>query len=152
MPLRRTLLYLSQQQKFRQWAETSPVARSLSSRFIAGHTLYEALSVCRKVHAQGIAATLDYLGENVTSLNEAGACRDMYLRMLAGLRDAGLVPNVSVKLTQFGLDFSTEACERNVAALVSVAAETGGFVRIDMEASAYTERTLGIVTRLHARY
>ncbi len=152
MPLRRTLLYLSQQPGFRKWAETSPVARKLSSRFIAGSTLDEALSVCRKIRGDGITATLDYLGENVKSLDEAAACRDMYLRMLAGLRESGLEPNVSVKLTQFGLDFSTEACEENVAALVEVAARTGGFVRIDMESSAYTERTLGIVKRLHARY
>jgi proline dehydrogenase len=152
MPLRRTFLYLSQQPGFRHWAETSPVARGLSSRFIAGNTLEAALAVCKKIHGEGISATLDYLGENVRSLDEAAACRDMYLRMLAGLRDAGLEPNVSLKLTQFGLDFSTEACEQNVAALVEVAASTGGFVRIDMESSAYTERTLGIVHRLHARY
>ena len=152
MPLRRTLLYLSQQPGFRKWAETSPLARTLSSRFIAGSTLDEALSVCRKIRGDGITATLDYLGENVKSLDEAAACQDMYLQMLAGLRESGLEPNVSVKLTQFGLDFSTEACEENVAALVEVAARTGGFVRIDMESSAYTERTLGIVKRLHARY
>ena len=152
MPLRRTFLYLSQQPKFRHWAETSPIARTLSSRFIAGSTLEDALGVCQKVRGQGITATLDYLGENVKSLDEAAGCRDMYLRMLAGLREAGLEPNVSLKLTQFGLDFSTEACEENVAELVKVAAATGGFVRIDMESSAYTERTLGIVTRLHERY
>ncbi len=152
MPLRSTLLYLSQQPGFRHWAETSPLARGLSSRFIAGNTLEEALTVCKKIRGEGISATLDYLGENVQSLAEAAVCRDMYLRMLAGLRDAGLEPNVSLKLTQFGLDFSTEACEQNVAALVEAAASSGGFVRIDMESSAYTERTLGIVHRLHARY
>jgi proline dehydrogenase len=68
------------------------------------------------------------------------------------LRDAGIEPNVSLKLTQFGLDFSAEACERNVAALVQVAAESGGFVRIDMESSQYTEQTLGIVRRLNQQY
>jgi len=132
--------------------ETSRVARGLSSRFIAGSTLDEALAVCRRIRSEGITATLDYLGENVRTLEEAGVCRDMYLRMLDAMHAAGLEPNVSLKLTQFGLDFSTEACEENVAQLVERAAGIGGFVRIDMEASAYTERTLGIVTRLHARF
>jgi proline dehydrogenase len=132
--------------------ETSPVARGLSSRFIAGSTLEEALAVCRRIRSEGIAATLDYLGENVRTLEEAGACRDMYLRMLDAMHAAGLEPNVSLKLTQFGLDFPTEACEENVAQLVERAAAIGGFVRIDMEASQYTDRTLGIVTRLHARF
>jgi proline dehydrogenase len=132
--------------------ETSAIARRLSSRFIAGNTLDDALAVCRKTHAEGISVTLDYLGESVRSLDEAAACRDMCLRALHGLRDAGLEPNVSLKLTQFGLDLDAEACEANVAALVGAAAAIGGFVRIDMESSAYTERTLGIVTRLHERY
>jgi proline dehydrogenase len=150
--LRSIFLFLSRHAGLRRWAETSRLARRMSARFIAGSTLEEALGVCAKIKAEGITATLDYLGENVKSLEEAAACRDMYVRMLAGLREAGIEPNVSLKLTQFGLDFSAEACERNVEALVQVAAETGGFVRIDMESSEYTERTLEIVKRLHARY
>ncbi|MDQ1470914.1 MAG: proline dehydrogenase [Bryobacterales bacterium] len=150
--LRGIFLFLSRQARLRRWAETSQLARALSARFIAGSTLEDALAVCVRIRAEGITATLDYLGENVKSLEEAAACRDMYLRMLAGLRDSGLEPNVSLKLTQFGLDFSAEACEQNVAALVQVAAESGGFVRIDMESSEYTERTLGIVRRLQQRY
>ena len=152
MLLRSTLLYLSRNKAVRNWVETSAIARRLSSRFIAGSSLEEALAVCRKIHSEGIAATLDYLGENVKSLEEAGLCRDMYLRILTAMRDAGIEPNVSLKLTQFGIDFSTAACEENVAALVRAASEMGGFVRIDMEASGYTERTLTIVTRLHERY
>jgi len=132
--------------------ETSSLARRLSSRFIAGNSLESALEVCRKIRAEGITATLDYLGENVRSLDEAAACRDMYLRMLRALRDAGLEPNVSLKLTQFGLDLSPAACEQNVAMLVEEAAEMGGFVRIDMEASRYTQATLDIAMRLHERY
>jgi proline dehydrogenase len=150
--LRGLFLFLSRSGKLRRWAETSRLARGLSARFVAGSTLEEALAVCVKIRGEGITATLDYLGENVNSLGEAAACRDMYLRMLVGLRDAGIEPNVSLKLTQFGLDFSTEACERNVAALVEWAAHHGGFVRIDMESGEYTERTLGIVRRLHTRY
>ncbi len=152
MPLRSTLLYLSRESRVRDWVETSAVARRLSQRFIAGRTLQEALAVCRRVQAEGITATLDYLGENVRSLDEAVACRDMYLRMLTEMRGAGVEPNVSLKLTQFGIDFSLEECEQNVDMLVGEAAAVGGFVRIDMESSQYTDRTLGIAGRLHRKH
>jgi proline dehydrogenase len=152
MPLRRTLLYLSGHGPLRHWMETSPLARSLSSRFVAGSTLDEALAACVKIHGEGIRATLDYLGENVHTLDEAGICRDMYLRMLDAMHAAGIEPNVSLKLTQFGLDLSAPACEENVALLVEKAASLKAFVRIDMESSQYTDRTLGMVTRLHERF
>jgi proline dehydrogenase len=152
LPLRKTILYLSRHKALRKWVETSPAARRLSSRFVAGSKLEDALEVCRRIGAAGITATLDYLGENVNSLDEAAACRDMYLRMLHSMQAAGVEPNVSLKLTQFGLELSESACEENVAALVKVAASIGGFVRVDMEASQYTDRTLGLVSRLHSQY
>ncbi|MDP9055587.1 MAG: proline dehydrogenase family protein [Acidobacteriota bacterium] len=152
MPLRRSILYLSRHEGFRNWVETSPAARRLSARFIAGNSLDDALAVCRRLRAENITATLDYLGENVSSLDEAAACREMYLRMLRAMRDAEVEPNVSIKLTQFGLDLSGPACEENVTALVKAAAEIGGFVRFDMESSRYTDRTLALVTRLHSQY
>jgi proline dehydrogenase len=150
--LRRTILYLSRHKALRNWIETSPSARRLSSRFVAGSQLSDALAVCRAIRSDGITATLDYLGENVKSLEEATACRDMYLNMLHSMRDAGVEPNVSLKLTQFGLDLSESACDENVACLVRDAAAIGGFVRIDMESSQYTDRTLALVTRLHDKY
>jgi proline dehydrogenase len=152
VPLRRTILYLSRHKALRNWVETSPSARRLSSRFVAGSQLSDALQVCRAIRADGINATLDYLGENVKSLDEAVACRDMYLQMLHAMQDAGVEPNVSIKLTQFGLDLSESACEENVATLVKAAAAIGGFVRLDMESSQYTDRTLSFVTRLHQEY
>lgn len=152
MPLRATLLYLSGNRSLRTWAEGSGLARGVSSRFIAGKTLNDALLVCGRIRAEGIAATLDYLGENVRSLDEAAVCRDMYIRALRALHEAGLEPNVSLKLTQFGIDFSLEACEANVSALVQAAAAIGGFVRIDMEGSAYTDRTLDLVRRVHHQH
>jgi len=152
MPLRGLLLYLSEHPGLRRWVETSAIARRLSSRFIAGDTLDDALKVCLRIKSQGISATLDYLGENVRSLEEAAACRDMYLRALRAMKEAGIHPNVSLKLTQFGLDLDAEACEANVARLVDCAASIGGFVRIDMESSAYTSRTIDIATRLHERF
>ncbi len=128
------------------------MARRISSRFIAGKTLDDALAVCRRIRGEGITATLDYLGENVRSLDEASACRDMYIKALHAMHEAKLEPNVSLKLTQFGIDFSLEDCEANVSALVETAAAIGGFVRIDMEGSVYTDRTLKLVRSIHARH
>jgi proline dehydrogenase len=151
MPLRATFLYLSRHRGLRAWAEHAEIARRLSSRFIAGKTLDEALTACQRIRRQGITATLDYLGENVTTLEEAAASRDMCIRALRAMREASLEPNVSLKLTQFGMDLDANACEANVSALVETAASIGGFVRIDMEGSAYTDRTLSLVRRIHAR-
>jgi proline dehydrogenase len=150
--LRRPILYLSRHKALRNWVETSPSARRLSSRFVAGSQLSDALDVCRRIRADGITATLDYLGENVKTLDEAAACRDTYLRILQAMQAAGIEPNVSIKLTQFGVDLSESVCGENVAALVKAAAAAGGFVRIDMESSQYTDRALALVTRLHREY
>lgn len=152
MPLRGLLLYLSSHPGLRRWVETSALARRFSSRFIAGNTLDDALRVCARIQGEGIFATLDYLGENVRSLDEAAACRDMYLRALRAMKDSGIEANVSLKLTQFGLDLDEAACEANVAMLVEYAASIGGFVRIDMESSAYTSKTIEITAQLHQRY
>jgi len=152
MSLRAALLALAANKKLRIWAETSPIARKVSSRFIAGRTLEDALSACVKLRAEGITATLDYLGENVKSAEEAAACRDVFLMAMEALQAAGLEPNVSIKLTQFGIDFSEAACEANVSALAAMAERLGGFVRVDMEGSAYTQRTLDLVIRVHRRH
>jgi proline dehydrogenase len=132
--------------------ETSAAGRKLSSRFVAGQTLDQALAAARKIRGDGLYTTLDYLGESVTSLEEALACRNEYLRGLHALADAGLEPNVSLKLTQAGLDLDERVCLDNVAHVVESAAPIGGFVRVDMESSAYTERTLRLVYELHGRF
>ena len=150
--MRGILLFLSRHARLRRWMETSAIARRLSSRFVAGETLAEALAIARSMNSAGISVTLDHLGENVTSLAEAGASRDEYIRALEEIRAAGLQANVSIKLTQFGIDIDEEACRENVATLVGVAARHENFVRVDMESSAYTDRTLRLVTELHARY
>lgn len=150
--MRTLFLFLSRQKQLRNWAETSPVAFRLSSRFVAGETLEHALEVCRRINSEGIFITLDHLGENVTSLQEAAAFRDVYMRMLSEICTAGIQGNVSLKLTQFGMDFSEAACRENVALLVRKAVELRNFVRVDMEGSAYTQRTLDLVCALHAQY
>ena len=129
--------------------ETSSVARNLSRRFVAGETLEQALAVSRKLNGEGIPVTLDCLGESVTTLEEAARARDVYLRTLSAVHESGIQGNVSLKLTQFGLDLSPGQCRANVEQLVRRAAELGGFVRVDMESSEYTSRTLDLVTSLH---
>jgi proline dehydrogenase len=150
--LRNLLLFLSREQRLRRWMETSPVAHRLAHRFVAGDSLEQAVAVCRRVNSEGISATVDYLGENVRTLQEAAQCRDAYLRTLAAIVEDGIESHVSLKLTQFGIDVCEDACRQNVASLVKVAAEAGSFVRIDMESSAYTDRTLRLVEDVHARY
>ncbi len=150
--MRSLFLFLSRQKQMRKWMETSAAARRLAARFVAGDTLEEALEVCRRLNREGIAVTLDCLGESVTSLEEAAAARDVYLRSLAAIHEAGIQGGVSLKLTQFGLDFSYDQCRANVEQLVCMAAQLGEFVRVDMESSEYTTRTLGLVTDLRAQY
>jgi proline dehydrogenase len=150
--VRALLLFLSRQKQLRQWMETSPTARRLATRFVAGETLDLALALSRTLNAEGISVTLDHLGESVTSLNEAAEARDVYLRTLEAIHSSGINGNVSLKLTQFGLDLSALECRANVERLVERAAQCGNFVRVDMESSAYTDQTIALVTDLYARH
>jgi len=152
MVVRHFLLFLSRLKWLRRRLERSSLAQRLAARFVAGETLDRAVHVCRKLNAEGISVTLDCLGESVTSLEEAAAARDVYLGTLNAMREAGIEGNVSLKLTQFGLDLSFDRCRENVDLLVSRAAETSSFVRIDMESSEYTDRTLDLVEDLHTRH
>ena len=128
------------------------MARRVSARFVAGEMLEEALAACRQLNREGAATTLDHLGESVTSLEEAAEARDVYLRTLRALCAGGIQGNVSIKLTQFGMDIGAADCRANVEQLVRLAAELGSFVRVDMESSEYTGRTLELVCDLHARH
>lgn len=132
--------------------ETSSAAKRLATRFVAGDTLEQALDVSRRLNDEGITVTLDHLGESVTSLDEAASARDVYLRTLTAIHDSSIGGNVSLKLTQFGLDFSYDACLENVEQLVRRADSLESFVRVDMESSEYVDRTLELVDTLHARY
>ena len=132
--------------------ETSALARRLAARFVAGDTLADALQAGRRINREGISLTLDHLGENVTSLAEAEASREVYLQALDELSGHGINGNVSLKLTQFGIDISEQACRANVGRVAAHTQELGNFVRVDMESSEYTDRTLQLVTDLHAQY
>jgi proline dehydrogenase len=150
--LRRSLLYLSQQSWLRHWMENSALSRKLTSRFVAGRTLSEGICVLEKLSKERMFGTLDFLGENVTSLNEAAHSRDCYIAALKEIKDANLPATVSIKLTQFGLDFSEQGCLNNVVALVKRASEMNSRVEIDMESSEYTDRTLGVITQLRQQF
>jgi proline dehydrogenase len=150
--VRSLFLFLSRQRHLRKWVETSPLAQRLSARFVAGETLNDALRVGKQINSEGITLTVDHLGESVTSLEEAAQARDVYLSTLSAIHENQVCGNVSLKLTQFGLDFSVEQCRVNVSQLVERAAGLSSFVRVDMESSEYTDRTLCLVDDLHARY
>ncbi len=132
--------------------ESSPLSRPLTSRFVAGQTLADGIGVLQSLAAKQVSGTLDFLGENVHSLSEAGRSRDCYLSALQAIRSHSLPATVSIKLTQFGLDFSEEACLENVAALASVAQAMSSRVEVDMESSEYTDRTLQTVFSIQERF
>ncbi len=152
MLLRRTFLFLSRRKTLRRWVETSSLTGPLTSRFVAGKTLDDAIKVCRHLEKEKILVTLDHLGENVTTEAEARRSRDAILEALDRLASAALPATVSIKLTQFGLDLSDELCRNNVDALVHRAADCGTAVEFDMESHEYTTRTLAIVGEMHRRY
>jgi proline dehydrogenase len=150
--LRRILLSLSAQKQLRHWVEQSSLSAKLTRRFIAGFSLDEEIQVARRLASEGILATLDFLGENVHSLEEAEKSRESYLSALAEIERAGLSATISIKLTQVGLDLSECRCFENVSVLVEYAQRLGSRVEIDMESSEYTDRTLSVVTRLQDRF
>ena len=140
--LRSLLLYLSNQPTIFRFVRNNRLAKGFARRFVAGETLDDALGAVRALNAAGISASLDELGESVTNEKEARATRDSYLRILDSIAAAKLNANVSVKLTALGLDVSEELCVGLMQDLLERARHHGSFVRIDMESSAYTERTL----------
>ena len=132
--------------------EHSPISQKLTSRFVAGQTLADGIDVLRQLSQEKITGTLDFLGENVQSLTEAARSRDCYLSALDEICRASLPATVSIKLTQFGLNFSDEACLENASALVERAGRINSRVEVDMESSEYTERTLRVVSCLQKRH
>ena len=140
--LRSTLLYLSNQPRVFKFVRNNRLAKRFARRFVAGETMADALAAVRALNARGISASLDELGESVTNERAARATRDQYLEILDRVADAGLNANVSVKLTAMGLDISEELCVALMQDLLDRARTHGNFVRIDMESSEYTDRTL----------
>jgi proline dehydrogenase len=149
MLLRNAFLSLSQQKQLRGWMENSRFSRPLTARFIAGRTLDDGLAVAARLRAGGMATTLDRLGENVTTPEEARTATEAYLLALDRIAESGLGATVSGKLTQFGLDLSEELCLENVLRIACHARRTGSRLEVDMEDSRYTDRTIDLLEKLH---
>jgi proline dehydrogenase len=116
--------------------------KGFARRFVAGETLDEAIDAIKKLNEKGIWATLDILGENVTSKEDGEKARDTIFRMFDIIQKSGVTANVSVKLTQLGMDVGTDVCTEIIKQIILHAKNYNNFVRIDMEGSAYTQRTI----------
>lgn len=149
--VRSILLKLSASPGFANWVTSNGSTRSMARRFVAGETLNEALEAARACNALGMSATLDYLGENVTSTADAQRARDAYLNVFDRIAREKLNANVSCKLTQLGLDLSVEFCEGLVLSIAERALAYESFLRIDMESSVYTQRTVELVKRVRTQ-
>ncbi len=146
--LREFFLFLSRA-PFAQGAITAfPLSRRMARRFVAGSTIDETIPVLKTLNQQGMLATLDFLGESVATPEEARRASDEYLRALQHIADSDVRANVSLKLTQFGLDIDHALCVDNVLRVVEKARAQGTFVRIDMEGTPHTDRTLAVVDEL----
>jgi proline dehydrogenase len=142
---------LSRNKALRQFMENSSVGVRMSSRFVAGKTVEEVLDAAAAVNRQGISTTLDSLGENVHSPEEARQAADVYHRLLDAIAQRQLDANVSVKLTQMGMDLDPGLAFSLASGLVEHAVAANTFVRIDMEGSEYTQATVDMVSKLHAK-
>jgi proline dehydrogenase len=152
MPLLRSLFIgLSQNHLLRYLVERSRLGAGLSSRFVAGMEIGDVLHVAEALNKQGMAVTLDSLGESITSEQEAHRAAEVYHQLLDFIAAFKLNANISVKLTQMGLELSPGLAETIVENLAEHASALGTFLRIDMEDSSVTQMTLDIVRRLYAR-
>jgi proline dehydrogenase len=140
--MRKVLLWLSEQQQVFQFVRSNGLARRFASRFVAGESVDTAIAAARELNGRGITATLDLLGESIGQASEATVARDTYVRMLDAIARERVESNVSVKLTQMGFDIAEDACMGNMSAILDRAKAAQSFVRVDMESSAYTQRTL----------
>ena len=151
--LRSALLYLSDQQQIFKFVRNNRVAKSFANRFVAGETVDTALAAVARLNARGITASLDLLGESVHNEAEARAAGEAYISMLDRIHEQKADANVSVKLTAMGLDVSEDLCVANMQKILQRARDCASFVRIDMESSEYTQRTLDLFEqRLYPAY
>jgi len=145
--LRTTLLYLSEQKQINAFVRRNALARRGASRFVAGETLDEAAAAVRVLNAKKISASLDLLGESVTNAAEARAAASAIVGIFDRIATDKLDCNVSVKLTQLGFDLGDDLVRENVRRILDRAKRSGIFLRIDMEGSAHTQRTLDLFER-----
>jgi proline dehydrogenase len=148
--IRRTLLFLSGQDRLKHIIFRLPGSRGVSRRFVAGDTLEDAIGAAARLNEAGMRVTLDFLGESVSDHDEARIAAQAYGASLEAIEDSVAESTISLKLTQLGLDIDEAFCESNLRSIVERSERLGNFVRIDMEGSAHTERTLRIFRRVFA--
>jgi proline dehydrogenase len=150
--LKEAMLTLARQQSIKGFVTHNPVGRKVARRFVAGERLDEALAVARTLNGRDISVSLDHLGENVNDAAEASATAADYRATVAAIAAAGVEANISIKLTALGLDIDEALCRENVARVLDAAEQQAMFVRVDMEGSPYTQRTLDFVRDLHREH
>jgi proline dehydrogenase len=148
--LRATLLKLSKSPGFAKWVTSNGTTRRMARRFVAGETLDEAVEAARACNNAGMYASLDYLGESCSTTSDAQRARDSYLEIFERIARERLHANVSCKLTQLGLDLNVDFCQGLVRSIAERAASYDNFLRIDMEGSGCTQRTVDLVKRLRS--
>jgi proline dehydrogenase len=147
--LRQVFIGLSESKRLRAVAEHSAIGQRTSRRFVAGTVLEDGVAATRAMNQQGLAVTLDHLGENVTNIEDARASAKSYHDMLDAIHANGLNANVSCKLTHLGYDVDPNTCRELVNGIVAHAARSNSFVRVDMEGSPYTQLTIDLVREAH---
>lgn len=152
MVTRNALIYLSRKEGLKDFAVRFRPFKKLTTRFVAGETVDDAVAMIRQINTDGATASFDHLNESVSHENEAEQEVREYLRILARIDETGIRSNVSIKLTQFGLDINAELAYKNVRRVVEDAARRGNFVRVDMEASNVTQVTIDIFKRLREEF
>ncbi|MDZ4863564.1 MAG: proline dehydrogenase family protein [Gemmatimonadota bacterium] len=145
--MRTSLLWLSEQPRIFRFVRSNPLARKFAARFVAGETITTAVEAVRDLNRRKITATLDLLGESISREADAANARDIYLQMLDQIAASGVDSNVSLKLTQMGFDISEELCLANMTRILEKAKALDTFVRLDMEGSAYTQKTLDFFSK-----
>jgi proline dehydrogenase len=152
MVTRSALLYLAKQEGLKDFAAKFSPFKKLTTRFVAGENIEEAIAAIRELNAHGCTASFDHLNESVSSVAESEEEVREYLNILARIDETGIQSNVSIKLTQFGLGIDPELAYKNARTVVADAARRGNFVRVDMEQSAVTQVTIDIFKRLRAEF
>ena len=147
---RRIMLAVSKNKTMKRLASKYGMTpKGFARRFVAGETLEEAIEAIKRLNEKGITATLDVLGENVAKKEDAENARNTIFSMFDAIQKSGITSNVSVKLTQLGMDLGNEVCTEIIKQIILHAKQYNNFVRIDMEGSPYTQRTLDIFTYLY---
>lgn len=152
MLTRSALIYLSRHEGLKEAAARFKLFKKLTTRFVAGETIEEAVAAIRELNLEGCSASFDHLNESVGNATETEAEVREYLRVLAQIDETGIRSNVSIKLTQFGLELDPELAYKNARVVVADAARRGNFVRVDMEASNVTQATIDIFKRLRGEF